>query len=322
MPSDPLSDDSGGSRRPPEPSRPSSDQQTQNQQAKNQQAKNQQAKNQQAKNQQARNRQAQNANGGKDVQQAQDARRDIPAQGTTSDSSTSTGVPAQARPEAHRRPAAGRGPAARRTASGRPAASRGIATLLLAIGDSWSAVLFFGCVSLVLGVAALIWPGRTLDVVAVLFALQILVYGVFYVAQAIAAEDIDGGRRVLVALIGVVALVVGVLMLRDVTHTIGILALLLGLFWIVDGVVTIVSAFVGRARPGRGLALLAGFLGIVAGIVVLAFPDLSLTVLVLVLGIWLLVFGALTIGVALQIRAAGRATRSGRTGGRGAVAAR
>ncbi|HZC25796.1 MAG TPA: HdeD family acid-resistance protein [Actinopolymorphaceae bacterium] len=212
------------------------------------------------------------------------------------------GAPAAGRTEA------GRGPSRQRT-------SRGGATVLLAMGDSWGSVLAVGCVSVVLGIMVLAWPDVTLGILAVLLGIQILVYGVFCVAQAIAAQDIDGGRRVLVAVLGVVAIIAGILVLRSITHTLVILASLLGLFWVIAGVVGIVSAFMGKAEPGRGLAVVSGVLSVVAGIIVLAYPTASLTVLVVVLGIWLVVFGALTIGIAAQMRSARNGTRGKRNRG-------
>jgi uncharacterized membrane protein HdeD (DUF308 family) len=193
-----------------------------------------------------------------------------------------------------------------------------VATLLLALGDSWGSVMFLGLASIVLGALVIAWPGATLGVVALLVGLQILLFGVFCVAQAITAESDDGGGRALAAVMGVVALVVGVLALRDLTHTVVALATLLGLFWIAVGILTVMSAFFGRALPGRGLAVLSGFLGIAAGIVVLVYPSPSLVVLTVIFGCWLIVFGILTAAVAWQMRQVGRG--NGRARDRHAVA--
>ena len=290
MPSDPLSGGSGGSGHPPRPSRPTSDRQPE--------------------------------------RQADQTRGDVPEQGRPSQgtSKDSDAWAERARTPAQRterpgpaEPVSGRTGRTDQRPPTRLAASRGVATVLLAMGDSWGSVLFLGLATSVLGILVLAWPGATLGVVAFLLGLQILLYGLFCVAQAIAAEDIDGGRRVLVALLGVVAIVVGVLALRDLTHTIAALAALFGLFWIVVGVVVIISAFVGRSRPGRGIAVLSGFLAVVAGALVLAFPEVSLGSLVVILGIWLVLFGLLTIGVAWQLRSAGKelpAARNQRSGAR------
>ncbi|WP_020576023.1 HdeD family acid-resistance protein [Actinopolymorpha alba] len=207
-------------------------------------------------------------------------------------------MPAQAREEA------GAPPPSEPPREG--AISRGTASVLVAAGDTWGSVLAFACASIVLGFVVLAWPAATLQVVAVVLGLQLLVYGFFSFVQTIAFSEAEGGRRLLHALLGVLAVIAGVLALRNITGTIMVLAVILGLFWLVGGAIAVMSAFVGRARTGRGLTVITGLLGMAAGIVVLVYPSISLGVLVTVLGIWLVVFGALTAATAYQMRNAVR----------------
>lgn len=55
----------------------------------------------------------------------------------------------------------------------------------------------------------------------------------------------------------------------------------------------------------------SGILGIVAGAILVLFPGISLFALTLVVGVWLVVFGAVLIGRALHLRSATRAVRTG-----------
>jgi hypothetical protein len=64
--------------------------------------------------------------------------------------------------------------------------------------------------------------------------------------------------------------------LRHVNVTIAALALLLGIFWIVNGAAELFTAIGHREMPGRGWTIILSLLSIVAGIVVLAYPDISL----------------------------------------------
>jgi uncharacterized membrane protein HdeD (DUF308 family) len=50
-----------------------------------------------------------------------------------------------------------------------------------------------------------------------------------------------------------------------------------------------------------------GLLSIVAGIVVLVYPGISLATLAVVLGLWLLVYGIMEIVLAFRLRSAGQA---------------
>jgi uncharacterized membrane protein HdeD (DUF308 family) len=58
---------------------------------------------------------------------------------------------------------------------------------------------------------------------------------------------------------------------------------------------------------GRGWTIFMGLLSIVAGIVVLVYPAISLATLAIVLGFWLLVFGVMEIVLAFRLRSLGHA---------------
>ncbi len=176
------------------------------------------------------------------------------------------------------------------------------ADILARVGRHWGWVLAFGIITVAVGIAALVWPGRTLVVVAVLFGIQLIVMGIFRFAGAFASDDRTGGTRVLLALLGVLSLIIGLYAVRHVFITLLALALLLGIFWIVSGAVELFTALSHREMRGRGWTAVMGILGIVAGLVVLAYPGISLVVLAVVLSIWLLVFGVMQITMAFRIR--------------------
>jgi len=170
------------------------------------------------------------------------------------------------------------------------------------LGRAWGWVLFFGFLTLAVGLAAIVWPGRTVVVIAILFGIQLLVRGVFSLIEALALDEASGGARVLYALVGILSITVGMLCLRHVLQTIAVLALLLGLYWIISGVVETWTALAHPDLPHRGMSLLMGVLGLVAGIVVLAAPGISLLTLAIVLGCWLLLLGASEVVAALRLR--------------------
>ena len=63
------------------------------------------------------------------------------------------------------------------------------------------------------------------------------------------------------------------------------------------------SSPAGRV-PGRGLSLLSGVLGIIAGLVLLVWPAISILTLAVLAGIWLVVLGVTQLTVAVQLRRA------------------
>jgi uncharacterized membrane protein HdeD (DUF308 family) len=176
------------------------------------------------------------------------------------------------------------------------------ADMMARVGRAWGWVLAFGIITLLTGLAALVWPGRTLIVVAVLFGIQLIVMGIFRFVAAFASDDRSGGTRVLLALLGVLSLIIGLYAVRHVLITLLALALLLGIFWVVSGTVELFTALSHRGMQGRGWTAFMGILSIVSGIIVLAYPGISLLVLAVVLSIWLLVFGAMQITLAFRIR--------------------
>jgi uncharacterized membrane protein HdeD (DUF308 family) len=176
------------------------------------------------------------------------------------------------------------------------------ADMMAGIGRHWGWALAFGIITLATGVAALAWPGRTLVVIAVLFGIQLIVTGIFRFGSAFASEDQTGGSRVLLAVLGLLSLIIGLYAVRHVLVTLLALALLLGIFWIISGVTELFTAVSHRGTRSRAWTGLMGVLSILAGIVVLSDPGISLLTLAVVLSIWLLIFGAMEIALAFRIR--------------------
>ena len=176
------------------------------------------------------------------------------------------------------------------------------ADMLGRVGRHWGWVLFFGVITVVLGILALAWPGHTLIAIAVVFGVQLVVMGIWRFVAAFAAPDVSGGTRVLYALLGVLSLVIGLYALRHVLITIVALALLLGIFWVVNGTTELFTALSNREIPSRGWVIFSGILGIIAGIILLAYPGISVLVLAVIIAIWLIVYGVMLIVMGFQMR--------------------
>ena len=170
------------------------------------------------------------------------------------------------------------------------------------VGRAWWWPAIFGVISIIAGVLALAWPGPTLVVLAIVFGVELIVWGIYRLIGAIAFGDAGGGARVLWAILGILSLLLGFYAIRHIVITLLALGLLLGIFWLVDGIGLIVSAVEHRGMPGRGLTVLSGVLGIIAGLILLVWPSISLLTLAVLAGIWLIVLGVTQVGVAMQIR--------------------
>jgi uncharacterized membrane protein HdeD (DUF308 family) len=173
------------------------------------------------------------------------------------------------------------------------------------LGRHWGWVLFYGIITLAAGVAAIVWPGETLLVVAVLFGIQLIFSGVFrLVASLSMGEMVGAGTRVLYALLGILSVIIGLWAIRHVVLTLLALVVFLGIYWIVSGLIDIFTAISERGMPNRGWTSVLGVLSILAGLIVLAVPGLSLVSLAVILGIWLLILGFSEVMTAFRIRQA------------------
>ena len=174
--------------------------------------------------------------------------------------------------------------------------------MISSLGRHWGWVLAYGILTLLAGIGVLVWPGETLLVLAVLFGVQLIVSGIFRFVAALASDDLTGGTRVLLALLGVLSIIIGLWAVRHVLITLLALTVFLGIYWIVSGVIDIFAAISHREMPARGWSAVMGILSALAGLIVLAYPGLTLFGLAVILGIWLLVFGVMEITAAVRIR--------------------
>jgi len=183
---------------------------------------------------------------------------------------------------------------------------RDLESMLGGLGRAWLWILGFGVISVVAGLLALFWPSATLVAIAIVFAVQLIVAGVFRFVAAFAVPRETGWLRALEALLAVFSFVVGVYLLGHVALSLLVLALLLGIYWTAQGAVELFVAIGHSELPGRVWMVLSGILSIVAGVIVVVLPGISLFALTLVLGVWLVVFGGILIVRAFQVRSAAR----------------
>jgi uncharacterized membrane protein HdeD (DUF308 family) len=184
-------------------------------------------------------------------------------------------------------------------------ARTGWTEVVASTGRHWGLHLFNGAVMVLIGIAALVWPDASLLVISWLFAISLLVNGLVQIMRSFADSEAPGGRRVLFGLLGALALLAGVLCLRSPLQTLGAIALLIGAWWVVSGVLTLVSAVGGATEGSRGWAAVLGVLSVIAGFVVLLQPGMSLLVLTITLGVSLIVLGVVVIIDAVRLRSAG-----------------
>ena len=107
---------------------------------------------------------------------------------------------------------------------------------------------------------------------------------------------------------GALMIVFGILAFVWPLGTAVALAVLVGIFALVDGVIDIIDAIRFRGSPGVGLRVFLGIVSLVFGALLLFWPHISLGVLVIFVAIWSILIGALQIIANVSLR-----TQSGRS---------
>ncbi|GAA3370606.1 HdeD family acid-resistance protein [Streptomyces sannanensis] len=166
---------------------------------------------------------------------------------------------------------------------------------------AWQAILIAGLASLVLGVLVLVWPEKTLLVVGVLFGLYLLIIGIVQIVAAFGTH-VSTGLRVLGFISGALCILLGLFCLRDELQSVLLLALWIGIGWLIRGILHLVAAVSDRAMPARGWQIFFGVVSVLGGVVLIAAPLTSISLLTIVGGIWLIALGVVEIVTSFAIR--------------------
>jgi uncharacterized membrane protein HdeD (DUF308 family) len=105
-----------------------------------------------------------------------------------------------------------------------------------------------------------------------------------------------------VLLEGIIGILVGLFLLYRPAATTILLIQLLGVFWLAEGILSVIGALI---FPGNRIwKLLSGILSIIAGVAILMYPIYSpfvvLTLFVIFIGVWAIINGIVKIALALK----------------------
>ena len=144
----------------------------------------------------------------------------------------------------------------------------------------WWLLLLVGLLSIAVGITILFKPGDSLATLAVLIGIFILLDGIIELAASLLHSTQNRGT---VALIGALTSIVGVLLIRHPVGGITFVALLIGIWLIVVGVIRFVAAF--EMLEHRGWNMIAGLVELIAGIVIVSNPNIGYATLAVLVGI-------------------------------------
>ncbi|TSD93054.1 DUF308 domain-containing protein [Gordonia rubripertincta] len=163
------------------------------------------------------------------------------------------------------------------------------------IGAVRTALIITSIVGIVLGIVAILWPGPTIVVVAILFAISLIIAGIFRIYQAFAASFLSTGTRVLLGIVGAIVLIAGVIAVFSPGDALWLLAVFIGIGWVFQGVADLYAAVTKSGHSPTWFLILSGIISVIAGIVMIILPVFSLQVLTWVGGIMLVALSIATL---------------------------
>ncbi|WP_280183117.1 HdeD family acid-resistance protein [Nocardia cyriacigeorgica] len=151
-------------------------------------------------------------------------------------------------------------------------------------------VLVVGICSVLLGVAIMVWPGKSVATLAAVAGIYLVVTAVLQMTIAF-GSGLGRFPRVLMFLAGTVSAVLGLLAFRSGDWVL-LVAMWLGIGWAVRGVVHAIAAvWDDDDTPGRGAQEVIGLATLIAGIVVAIVPFDSADVLAAAAGCCMIALG-------------------------------
>ncbi|WP_407153861.1 HdeD family acid-resistance protein [Bradyrhizobium sp. STM 3557] len=172
-----------------------------------------------------------------------------------------------------------------------------------AVRAHWKAFLFEGILLAVLGLAALILPPLASLAVTIFLGWMFLISGIAGLALTFWARRLPGFWWSLLS--AVLAIGAGIILLAEPVQGTATLTIVVGVYFLAEGVATILYALEHRRELSERWSwlLVAGLVDIViAGLIIAGWPDSATWAIGLLVGINLLFGGASLIGMALAAR--------------------
>ena len=150
-----------------------------------------------------------------------------------------------------------------------------------------------GAIAVVLGFVFLIWPNITIGTAVALFAIFCFVDAIVALTRLF-SSGASAGDRVLQILRAVIDVAAGIVAIAYPGPTAEILTIIVGVYAIVAGIVELYgSSVLSRlGAGGSGWLVIGGLMSIIAGVLLIVWPNIGVVTLAIVVGAYLAVYGA------------------------------
>jgi uncharacterized membrane protein HdeD (DUF308 family) len=178
--------------------------------------------------------------------------------------------------------------------------------MAIAAKQTWWVVLLCGLGMIALGIALLVWPSASLTVIAILIGAAVMVSGFARLYEGFTAKSESGGMRAGYVVIGFLAVLLGLYLLRHHALSLFLVAFVTGVYFIAHGVSDLGVA-ISAATPNRGLRAVLGVVSLAAGIIMVIWPSITLVLLFTIVAAWLLFYGLMLGALAFGLRRTAKA---------------
>jgi uncharacterized membrane protein HdeD (DUF308 family) len=150
-----------------------------------------------------------------------------------------------------------------------------------------------GILALFLGLVFLVWPGITIGVAVALFAVFCFVDAIV-AGTRLFSSGRSAGDRILQVLRMVVDVAAALVAIAYPGATAEVVTVIIGIYAIVIGILELAASGgpLANATGNSGLAVLAGVLSIIAGVLLIIWPNIGVVTLAVLFGAYLAAYGA------------------------------
>ena len=172
------------------------------------------------------------------------------------------------------------------------------AAAIRSIGRKWWLLATFGVLTLGFGIVLTFKPGKSVHAIAVILGIWLLILGVVRLFEAIGAT----GERAGLLIVGLLAILIAILLLHHTTTTVAVVGFIVGIFWTVGGIAQLLQGFSANDGKTSWLVVVLGVVSTIIGILCLVYPSLSLSIICVITGVGMIVYGIVEILVSLEVR--------------------
>ena len=172
----------------------------------------------------------------------------------------------------------------------------------------WDYIISRGIASLIIGILFIAMPQASIKMLCLLVGIFLMINGLIALVKAMKESE----AKKLILVYGLICLLAGIVFLINPEFLLGIIVIVFSLLVLISGINQIFVAVGANQTPvsARILAAATGIISIALGLAFLIHPDISIQVMIMIIGIYFLAFGILAILTGAVIR---KANKNGHT---------